>query len=61
MSRNRTRRMSPDRLRRHRAGIRRLDAAFGAETSGRSLSAERKLGLLERLGFGYTTKARDDA
>jgi hypothetical protein len=58
VSNRRTRLMTPDQLERHKAGLRRLDHAFGA-TAGpgrRVQTTERKLSILEALGFGARPK-----
>lgn len=57
MSRKRTRLMSRDRLKRHEAGIRRLDEAFGGVTS-RGMGEAQKRSILQSLGFNR--KATDE-
>jgi hypothetical protein len=60
MSRKRTRRMTPERLKRHQDGIRKLNEAFGYSGPGpsRRRSTDWRRDLLGLLGFD--TKARDE-
>lgn len=53
MSRRRVRYLSPDRLRRHEQGVKRLDEAFGYSGPGpvRQLDEDWKRNLLGLLGF----------
>jgi hypothetical protein len=62
MSRSRARRMTPERMRRHEQGVRRLDEAFGYSGSGPGVTkAETKRRLLDMLGFrGFDAKAIDE-